>query len=207
MKDSVNYPKNYGFFIKKKKYTINSKSRTEHWAKLTLPMRSALFLNPYIAYNANETAIMYAPNISPMKVYSPISFLVAWFSLGLFLMAVLERMRHTNADKAGITITATVKLKFSVNLENSWMPLGWMGVNWSWRGLRLRELYPFTNCRLDRAAKQGLSWESVTKEKKLICTTAIISIPTIFPAMMPIMQNTSEEAAIAIASFWIMLSI
>lgn len=54
------------------------------------------------------------------------------------------------------------------------MPFGWAGVNWSASGFLFKELYPLTNKRDDKAAKQGFSWDKVIREKKLIWTTAII---------------------------------
>jgi hypothetical protein len=42
-------------------------------------------------------------------------------------------------------------------------------------------LYPLTTLSEERAAKHGFSYEIPINEKKDICTTAIISIPIIFP--------------------------
>jgi hypothetical protein len=98
-------------------------------AKLTLPMKSVIFFLPYITYNANDTHIIYPPNINPIKVYSPISIFEICSTFGLFFKAVFESMKVAKEIKTGIKMIATVKLKFYVNCDINIIDFGGFGVN------------------------------------------------------------------------------
>lgn len=99
-----------------------------------------------------EIEIKYPPNINPIKVYSPKECLAIFSTLALPLKAVFDKMKETNAVINGMRMSAAVKLKFYVYLENILMPLRGMGVNLSDKLFLLRELYPLTNHKEDRAA-------------------------------------------------------
>lgn len=112
----------------------------------------------------------------------------------------MDRIKVINAIINGIRITAVVKLKFSTKRENKNMPFGWIGLSGSSRLFLFRELYPFANFKDERAAKQGFNSVRVIKEKKLICTTAIISTPTILPDMTPSTKNPKATPAMTVLS-------
>jgi hypothetical protein len=57
----------------------------------------------------------------------------------------------------------------------------------------------------DRAAKHGLSYERVIREKKDICTTAIISTPIILPEIIPKIKTPRETIAAAFAKVEVIL--
>jgi hypothetical protein len=115
------------------------------------------------------------------------------------LQAVFDRINVINATKSGMNTAMAVILKFYVKRENKYIPFGWVGVKVSLSGLLLlRELYPLTSRSDDSAAKHGFISVSVIKEKKLICTTAIIYTPIILPEIRPINKKADDTPDIAV---------
>lgn len=93
-----------------------------------------------------------------------------------------------------------MKLKFYINRENKKIPFGCAGFSSSSRWFLLRELYPLTSFKEESAAKQGFKCVRVKREKKLICTTAIIYTPTIFPETRPKTKNPKAIPETAVLS-------
>lgn len=79
-----------------------------------------------------------------------------------------------------------MKLKLEVKFEIKKTTLTWLGLRLSLRLFPSISLYPLIYLREARAAKQVLTSVNEINEKKLICTTAIIYTPIIFPEINPI---------------------
>lgn len=60
-----------------------------HSATLAIPIRSPVFLRPYINYRAKDTAVIYPAKANPINVYYPTDFFATFNSLSLSLKAVL----------------------------------------------------------------------------------------------------------------------
>lgn len=63
-----------------------------------------------------------------------------------------------------------------------------------------------TNHKSDKALKQGFNEGSETRARKLICTTALISIPIGFPATMLAMNKNNVKYWRAVAKNEIILA-
>lgn len=123
----VNSPKSSGLTIFNMKYPIKRSNKTILEAILVLPIKSLIFLIPYMIYRIKEIEIKYPPNNKPINVYYPRALSKTFTTFSLFFITVLDRINAIREIKRGMRIIATVKLKLLLKAENIPIPLARIG--------------------------------------------------------------------------------